>query len=144
MSEVRSVLSSMGTGKAAGWDRVSSEVFKSGPQCLLDLLLVLFNRVKNSSTIPRSWKRGRLVLIHKKRPTTDAFNYRPLSILTFMSTINTKLLNSRLAKVVKQHGLLSEIQHGFHKELHSRLFVYPQNHPKQRRLPMGTRPTSPS
>ena len=115
LSEVRSVLSSMGAGKAAGWDTVPSEVFKHGPQCLLDLLLVLFNRVKNNGTIPSSWKRGRLVLIHKKGPTTDAFNYRPLTILTSMSSIYTKLLNSRLTEVVEQHGLLGEIQHGFRK-----------------------------
>ena len=115
MEEVRSVLKSMGSGKAAGWDSIPSEVFQKGPQCLLDLLLVLFNRAKNSGSIPSSWKQGRLCLIHKKGPTTDAFNYRPLTILTSMSSIYTKLLNVRLAKVVEHHGLLGEIQHGFRK-----------------------------
>ena len=114
-SEVVAVLKGMGAGKAAGWDQIPNEALLESPKRFQHLLVVLFNRVKNGGAIPESWRRGRLVLIHKKGATTDIFNYRPLTILTSMSSLFTKVLNKRLTKVVEGHGLLGQIQNGFRK-----------------------------
>ena len=40
---------------------------------------------------------------------------RPLTVLTSMSAVYTKLLNCRLSRVIETHGLLGEIQNGFRK-----------------------------
>ena len=50
------------------------------------------------------------------RSTTDVYNYRPLTVLTSMCGLYTKLLNERLANVVETHKLLGEIQNGFRKK----------------------------
>jgi len=105
----------MGRGKAAGWDTIPVEALKEAPQKFLEILETLFNRIKDSCRIPYSWRRGRLVLLHKKGVTTDCSNYRPLTVLTSMSSLYTKILNRRLMKVVEGHRLLGEIQHGFRR-----------------------------
>ena len=115
MSEMKLVLSTMGNGKAAGWDTIPNEALKEAPQDFLKLLLVLFNRVKNKGVIPDAWRRGRLCLIHKKGPMTDVSNYRPLTVITSFSSLYTKMLNSRMTRVVEDHGLLGEVQNGFRK-----------------------------
>ena len=113
--EVRQVVSSLGNNKAAGWDTIPNEAFKEAPPVLLVQLRILVNRVKNRAEVPSSWKRGRIVLVHKKGPTVDINNYRPLTVLVSVSGIYTKLLNLRLTEVVEEHRLLGEIQHGFRK-----------------------------
>ena len=56
-----------------------------------------------------------MVLIHKKGPTTDVGNYRPLTVLESLTGLYTKLLNRRLVRVVEEHKLLGEIQNGFRR-----------------------------
>ena len=113
--EVKETIKALGNEKATGHDFVPNEALKNAPPVLIEKLVVLFNRVKNKGEAPNPWKRGRLVLIHKKGSRTDTFNYRPLTVLTAVSGLYTKLLNNRLAEVVEAHGLLGEIQNGFRK-----------------------------
>ena len=113
--EVKGVVASLGNCKAAGWDNIPNEALKEAPLSLLIQLKILFNRVKNRVEVPSAWKRGRIVLVHKKGPTVDINNYRPLTVLVSMSGVYTKLLNQRLTQVVEEHKLLGEVQHGFRK-----------------------------
>ena len=64
--EVKKMLASLGDGKASGWDRIPNEALKNASPELVSKLVLLLNRVKNSGNVPRAWKKGRLVLIHKK------------------------------------------------------------------------------
>ena len=64
--EVRGLLKALGSGKAAGWDSIPNEALKEAPPGFVTRLVKLYNRIKNGEEIPSSWKKGRLVLIHKK------------------------------------------------------------------------------
>ena len=65
-AEVKEMIASLGNGKAAGWDEIPNEALKFAPKSLLHLLVTLYNRVKNSGVVPAAWRKGRLVLVHKK------------------------------------------------------------------------------
>ena len=109
VQEVKDMIKSLGNEKAPGHDTIPNEALKNAPKALLDMLTKLYNRVKNKEVAPKSWKNGRLVLIHKKGFTLDPYNYRPLTVLSAVSGLYTKILNQRLAAVVECHGLLGEI-----------------------------------
>ena len=66
VEEVKEMIRALGSGKAAGWDEVPNEALKEGPTVLVRVLGRLYNTVKNSGVVPESWKRGRLVMVHKK------------------------------------------------------------------------------
>ena len=66
IKEVRGIIEGLGFGKAAGWDSIPNEALKEAPRCFLVRLVNLYNNVKNGGGIPSAWKKGRLVLIHKK------------------------------------------------------------------------------
>ena len=66
VEEVKEMIRALGSGKAAGWDEVPNEALKEGPTVLVRVLVRLYNTVKNSGVVPESWKRGRLVMVHKK------------------------------------------------------------------------------
>ena len=66
VKEVKGIIEGLGFGKAAGWDTIPNEALKEAPQCFLVRLVNLYNNIKNGGGIPSAWKKGRLVLIHKK------------------------------------------------------------------------------
>ena len=84
IDEVKSILQSLQHGKAAGHDGVINEALKQAPESFQRLLTILYNRVKDQSQVPKAWKRGRVVLVHKNGSESDINNYRPLTVLTCM------------------------------------------------------------
>ena len=113
--EVIEMIATLGNGKASGWDDIPNEALKNAPKPLVNLLVTLYNNVKESGKVPASWRKGRLVLVHKKGPRSSIYNYRPLTVLNTVCGLYTKLLNSRLTKVVEAHRLLGEVQNGFRR-----------------------------
>ena len=98
-------MKSLGNGKAAGYDEIINEALKEAPESFIRLLTKLYNIVKSRGRVPRSWNRGRVVLIHKKDSVSDIYNYRPLTVLPCLSATYSKLLNDRLTEVVERHRL---------------------------------------
>ena len=115
IKEVKIIIENLKTGKAAGHDGIVNEALKEAPDSFVNRLTVLFNRVKDQSQVPRSWRRGRVTLVHKKGAMDDVGNYRPITVLTAMNATYSKLLNARLTEVVERHRLLGEVQNGFRK-----------------------------
>ena len=111
-----SIVKSLGNGKAAGFDHIINEALKEAPESFIHLLTKLFNLVKSCGRVPRTWKRGRVVLIHKKNSASDIYNYRPLTVIPCLSATYSKALNARMTQVVEAHGLLGEVQNGFRKD----------------------------
>ena len=97
------IIENLKTGKAAGHDGIVNEALKEAPDSFVNRLTVLFNRVKDQSQVPRSWRRGRVTLVHKKGAMDDVGNYRPITVLTAMNATYSKLLNARLTEVVERH-----------------------------------------
>ena len=114
-TEVRNIAAKLANGKAKGWDNIPSEFIKNSPIEMLEVLTILFNKVKNSGSFPTGWNCGRISLIHKKGLRAKLGNYRPLTVIIALSGFYSKLLNERLVEVVKTFSLLGEVQNGFRK-----------------------------
>ena len=115
LQEVKQAVSSLKLSKARGIDDIPNECFKFAPPVLIDKLLVLYNMVGDLKVLPPKFNHGKIVLIHKKGPAEMLSNYRPLTVCISMYGIYSRMLNSRLTKVVEDHDLLGEIQAGFRK-----------------------------
>ena len=103
-------------GKAMGTDDIPNEAIKNSSVLFVSLTTQLYNLIQETGKGPKVWKVGRLVLIHKSNSTSDMGNYRPLTVITAMSGLFSKVLNARLTKVVEDKNLLGEIQQGFRKD----------------------------
>ena len=113
VEEVQRIASTLNNGKAFGWDQIPSEFLKNAPRQALIVMASLFNKIKNTGTLPDGWNCGRITLVHKKGLRAKLGNYRPITVLVSLSSFFSKLLNERLISVVEAHKLLGEAQNGF-------------------------------
>ena len=113
--EVKAVMQKLKNGKAYGWDKIPNEALKNLPDCMIEKITHLYNRIKATGIMPRGWNKGRVTLIHKRGMRELLGNYRPITVLISLSGLYSKLLNERLIAVTEKHKLLGEIQNGFRK-----------------------------
>ena len=113
--EVKKSIDTLKNVKARGVDRIPHEAVKNGSKRLLEVIVKLFNRIQLEGRVPKCWKEGRVVMIHKSGSTTDLVNYRPLTVLVSLSGLFSRVLNLRLTEVVEERKILGEIQNGFRK-----------------------------
>ena len=113
--EVELMIGKLKNSKAMGEDLVPNEALKNSSPEFVNAVAKLFNNVRKHGTVPKKWKTGRLVLVHKKGPLTDMGNYRPLTVIVAMSGLFSRVLNERLTEVVEKERILGEIQQGFRR-----------------------------
>ncbi|KAL0810833.1 hypothetical protein ABMA28_010143 [Loxostege sticticalis] len=95
-SEIETALSRMKNGKAAGSDNVLVEMVKAGGESVIKTLNTLFNKCLEEGKIPEEWQCANVILLFKKGNRADLNNYRPISLLSQLYKLLTKILTIRL------------------------------------------------
>jgi hypothetical protein len=79
-------------------------------------LLVLFNRMYASGFVPASWKEATVIpLLKPNKDHQKRESYRAISLLSCLSKIFERLVNSRLSWHLETKNLLLNFQSGFRK-----------------------------
>lgn len=97
-SEVETTLRSMRRGKAPGRDRVTAEMMQLGGGAIVKAMAKLFTKCVQNKRIPLAWKNSIAVLIYKKGDRTELKNYRPISLLSCIYRVFSKIIANRLTK----------------------------------------------
>ena len=100
---------------AAGHDSINAKIFKSTYKHIFDHILHLYNACLSAGIFPDILKIAMIKPIYKSGDKKQPNNYRPISILPFMSKILEQLINSRLVKHITDNALIHENQFGFQK-----------------------------
>ena len=111
---VRKVVMNLDLSKASGPDCIPVVVQKNCEPELSYILAELFNKCLKESCFPDCWKVSSVVPVFKnggKRST--AKNCRPVSLLSVVSKVFEKLVNSRVVDHLEKRGLFSDFQYGF-------------------------------
>ena len=98
-----------------GADSISSKIFKLSYQAIMRHILHLFNTCLESGIFPSTLKVAIIKPIFKSGDCHLINNYRPISILPFMSKILEKLIYHRLIKHLEENNIIHENQFGFQK-----------------------------
>ena len=75
-SEIGAVIQATKNGKAAGPDGVPAEALKSDMSTSVDILYRLFARIWEEESIPKEWRKGIIVKVHKKGDFGDCNIHR--------------------------------------------------------------------
>jgi len=102
LGELHEALQSMENGKAPGIDGIPVEFYKAfWPEIGEDLLAVLSGSLVGG-LLPLSCRRAVLTLLPKKGDVRDIKNWRPVSLLCYDYKLLSKVLATRLGKVLEE------------------------------------------
>ena len=116
MSEVETAIHHLKPDKAAGDDNIRSEFILYGSESLKSSILVLFNKLYDTSFYPEIWSTGVIVPIYKKGDPKEPANYRGITLSSTMSKLFTYILNQRLSSWFEQSGAASQAQFAYKKK----------------------------
>ena len=86
-------------------------------------LYMIFQKSLNSGIFPDKWKKGNIVIVHKKASKQIVTNYRPISLLPIVGKIFEKVIYNNLFNYFNNNNFLSNNQSGFELAIS----VYPAN-----------------
>ncbi|EYC25145.1 hypothetical protein Y032_0012g1725 [Ancylostoma ceylanicum] len=95
-SEVEAAIKTMKSGRAPGRDRITAQMVKWGSTVLTPLITELFNQCLYTGNVPVKMADSLTVLIHKKGDPTELRNYRPISLLSVIYKLLTKVISKRI------------------------------------------------
>ncbi|KAJ0181356.1 hypothetical protein K1T71_003441 [Dendrolimus kikuchii] len=98
IGEIRTALGQLKNGRAPGDDGITTELLKAGGIPILKALAELFNSVILRGTVPRAWTKSAVVLFFKKGDKTLLKNYRPISLLSHVYKLFSRVITNRLAR----------------------------------------------
>ena len=77
---------------------------------------MLFNNSLSEGIFPQCFKMAKIILIFKSGDANLTVNYRPISMLPFLSKMFEKLMCARLDSYLKLNNILCTNQFGFGKK----------------------------
>lgn len=85
----------------AGEDGIAVDFIKYGGDITLKKLATLYTQCLRTSSVPDTWKNTNTILIDKKGSIKELKNYRPISLLSVLYRIFTKVIFNKIRE--KRH-----------------------------------------
>ena len=116
LEELKDCIKTLASEKAVGEDEVHNSFLKNLSENKQRELLGLINRSWRKTEIPKSWKESLIIPIPKAgKDHSNPNSYRPISLLSCISKVAEKMVNSRLSWFLEKENKLSPTQCGFRK-----------------------------
>ncbi|RVE40503.1 hypothetical protein evm_014848 [Chilo suppressalis] len=96
--EISMALKQLKNNKAAGDDGITAELLRAGGKPILKVLQRLFNSIILEGRTPKAWARSGVVLFFKKGDKALLKNYRPISLLSHVYKLFSRVITNRLAR----------------------------------------------
>ena len=109
--EVRLLLETLNTSKAAGTDELPAKILRECAAELAPSLTQLYNLALSSGRLPQTWKTANISPVFKKGDREQCNNYRPISLLCIVSKVFERCFLNKVYPLVSDQ--ISKAQHGF-------------------------------
>lgn len=101
------------SSNAAGGDGISRNMIVLILDEILPILCHILNNSILEGTVPSCWKEAQIIPLPKKSNPKSFSEYRPISILPFLSKVLERLVHNQLSSFFNQNMLLNPLQSGF-------------------------------
>ena len=101
LEEVRRAVHQLKNNKAAGIDRISAELIKSGGEIILQRLHALIVNIWCEERVPEDWQKSELTVLYKKGDTKECKNYRGISLLSVAGKTFAWIILKRIKQEVE-------------------------------------------
>lgn len=110
---VLKVISTMKSSSSCGVDLIDSKIIKLANYQLVPVITHIVNLSIKSQKFPESWKRSKVIPLHKKDEVTYPKNYRPVSLLPVLSKVLERVIFEQMISYLEENHLLHHSHHGF-------------------------------
>jgi len=117
-SEILKIVSSLGSRKSPGYDKVKPDLVKMVANEISYPLKIIFNMSLCNGIVPDALKIAKVVPIYKKDSPESFSNYRPVSVLPCFSKILERIVHDRCYDFLSINNILYKRQYGF-RYMHS-------------------------
>jgi len=112
--ELRTAIWHAKTNKAPGEDGITTLILRNLPRRAIVLLTLIFNACLLTGYFPKAWKEAKILAFPKPgKPRKYATSYRPISLLSCLSKIFERLIQTRLWEVLDSQHLIPASEFGF-------------------------------
>ena len=94
-------------------DGIANHFLKIALPVIVESLCNIFNRSIATGVFPNCWKIARVAQIFRSIQSDDRSNYRPISVLPFLSRVFEKLVFNQLYEYLDKNKLIHYKQSGF-------------------------------
>lgn len=112
-SQIEGLISSLRSNCASGYDNISAKILKDSKSILKLPITHIFNRAIEAGTFPDALKIAVVHPVFKSGDRANVTNYRPISVLSSLSKIFERILNSCLVTYLTKHKIIAANQFGF-------------------------------
>ena len=109
--EVEAAVKSLRKGKSAGVDNISSELVQAGGEAMIDMLLIIYNKIWQTGERPTPWTQSLIITLPKKGNLQLCQNYHAISLISHLSKVMLRILLKRLKPQAEE--IIKEEQAGF-------------------------------
>ena len=96
--EVQLAMNQMKNNKATGDDEIPIDMLKLGGYITCRKIARLFTSCLRNKCTPNNWGNAVIILLHKKGDKLDVNNYRPISLISHMCKLFTKIIKNRIER----------------------------------------------
>uniref|UniRef100_A0A7I4XSR1 Reverse transcriptase domain-containing protein n=1 Tax=Haemonchus contortus TaxID=6289 RepID=A0A7I4XSR1_HAECO len=90
----------MKTGTISGPEKISADLLRAGGYELHALLTTHMTSYLQKEKIPNQWRNSRMVILHKKGDLDDLRKCRPMSLLSVLYELFTKIILTRMSRTL--------------------------------------------
>ncbi|XP_030834415.1 uncharacterized protein LOC115921255 [Strongylocentrotus purpuratus] len=94
--EVEAAVKSLKKGKSAGVDNISSQLVQAGGEAMIDMLLIICNKIWQTREWPSPWTQSPIITLPKRGNLQLCQNYRTISLISHPSKVMLRILLNRL------------------------------------------------
>ena len=109
--EVEAAVKPLKKGKSAGVDNIPSELVQAGGEAMIDMLLIICNKIWQAGECPAPWTQSLITTLPKKGNLQVCQNYCTISLISHPSKVMLRILLNRLKPQAEE--IIKEKQAGF-------------------------------
>ena len=111
--KVAKIISSLSNSKASGLDYIDTFIIKLIKTEILPSVTHIINLSITNKRFPSSWKKSKVIPLHKKDDPLNPKNYRPVAIVPILSKILERAIFDQITKYLDHNGLLHPNHHAY-------------------------------